>query len=191
MVARRSFSWRHAPLFVWALLGCVLLAIGWYGYRTYRAGRVEIAFLRAGAAVPDLHLTFYPERMAFAAPSPPAALGELDLHAALAVDVGRELVPDRAVVRYEGPGVGTGFLFVELGKEIPPIVLHESKSLRGRIGEPIGIWSFGWRCPGLVPVVGAEVLAMGGGEHGVVLATTRTDADGRFELPGLDPAIVP
>lgn len=169
------------------MLVFAVLAAGWYGYRYYRSQHVEMVFVPHGATLPDLRLTFYPDQLAFAAPSPPPALGELQLHARDRVDLGRDLVPERAVVRYEAEGVGAGFVFVELGKPLPPIVLHAPKSLRGRIGEPIGLWSFGWRCAGFVPVAGAEVLAMGGGEHGVVLATSQSDAEGRFEIPGIDP----
>lgn len=165
------------------------LALGWYAYRYYRSQRVEMVFVAEGAAVSNVRLTFYPDQLAFAAPSPPPPIGELQLHAADRVDLGRDLVPERAAVRYEAEGAGAGFVFVELGKPLPPITLRAPKSLRGRVGEPIGLWSFGWRCAGFVPVAGAEVLAMGGGEHGVVLATSQTDAQGRFEIPGIDPGM--
>ncbi len=165
-------------------VGCLWLGFG--AYRLYRSGRVELPFARQGATVPDLQLTFYPDQLAFAAPSPPPALGQVRVAAAASIDLGADLVPGRAVVRYEGPGVGTGFAFVELGQERPAIVLREPVSLRGRIGEPQGLWCYGWRCAGFVPVADAEVVAMGGGEHGVPLASTRTDEQGRFELHGID-----
>jgi len=186
----RPFSWRRLPLVVWVLVGCGVATLGWYGYEHFRAGRLVISFVRHGAAVPDLALTFFPDQLAFAAPSPPPALGSLQL-AGPSVTVGRELVPGHAVVRYEGKQIGTGFVHVRLGQPLPPIELHEPKVLEGRVGEPIGVWCFGWRCPGFRPIAGAEVVAMGGGEHGIALATTRTDEQGRFRFADLDVAIAP
>jgi hypothetical protein len=73
-----------------------------------------------------------------------------------------------------------------LGKVLPPIQLRAPQSLRGRIGEPIGYWLMGWRCAGIRPIANAEVIIMGGGEHGIDLAATRSDAEGRFTITGFD-----
>jgi hypothetical protein len=132
-----------------------------------------------------LTLTFFPDRLAFAAPSPPDPIGTSEL-AAAAITVGAELVPTHAVVSYRGTGIGTGFAHVQLGQPVPPITLRPPATVRGRVGEPIGLWCFGWRSPGLRPVAGAEVVVMGGGEHGVALASGRTDADGNFVIDGVD-----
>lgn len=178
------------PLFVWALVGCAVLGIGYLAYRTLQARRLELTFTCASGPVPELLLTFFPDQLAFTAPSPPPPFGQLRVGVSQTAVVGAELVPDRAVMRYEGPGIGTGFTFVELGRPLPPIVLREPRVLRGRIGEPQGLWCFGWRCAGFVPVRDAEVVAMGGGEHGIPLATARSDTEGRFELVGLDAGLV-
>lgn len=187
--ARKSFSLRRLPLFVWVLAGCALAWAGWTAFEALRPRWVELRFVHAGGPVPELTLTFFPDQLAFAAPSPSPSIGQLRLQGSTTAVVGSDLVPGRAVVRYEGPGVGTGFLFVELDRPLPPVELRAPQTLRGRIGEPKGLWAFGWRCAGFVPVADAEVLAMGGGEHGVVLARARTGSDGRFELPGLDGAL--
>jgi len=188
--SQRTFSWRRVPLVVWVLAGCGTVALGWFGYEHFRAGRLVISFVRQGAPVPDLALTFFPDQLGFAAPSPPSPLGSLQL-AGSSVTVGDEVVPGQAVVRYEGKGVGTGFVHVRLGQVLQPIELREPKVLQGRVGAPIGFWCFGWRCAGFRPVVGAEVVAMGGGEHGIALATTRTDAEGRFRFLDLDVVVSP
>jgi hypothetical protein len=180
------FSWRRLPLFVWVLAGCGLLWAAWAAFDALRPRWVELRFVHGGGPVPELTLTFFPDQLAFTAPSPAAPIGQLRLQGSDTAVVGRDLVPDRAVVRYEGQGVGTGFLFVELDRPLPPIELRAPQTVRGRIGEPKGLWAYGWRCAGFVPVADAEVLAMGGGEHGVVLAKARTGNDGRFELAGVD-----
>ncbi len=174
------------PLFVWVLIGGAVLGIGLLGYRMLQARRVALTFTCASTPVPELLLTFFPDQLAFGAPSPPPPFGQLRVAASQTAVVGPDLVPGRAVVRYEGPGVGTGFTFVELGRPLPPIALHQPRVVRGRLGERLILWRFGWPCAGFLPVRDAEVVAMGGGEHGVPLATARSDADGRFELVGID-----
>ncbi len=173
------------------IAGVVLLFAGaltgvWYGYLHWLSRRVTVHFTRQGVAVPALQLTFFPDQLAFAAPSPPPPIGQLRLDGQTAVSLDAELVPERAVVRYSGPGVGTGFVFVRLGQDVPSIELRPGKVLHGRVGEPIGLWCYGWRCAGFRPVADAEVVLMGGGEHGIDLASARTDSDGRFTLEGID-----
>lgn len=187
--ARPPFSWRRLPLFVWVLVVGGLLWAGWAAFDALRPRWVELRFVHGAGPVPELTLTFFPDQLAFVAPSPAPPIGQLRLQGSDTAVVGRDLVPERAVVRYEGPGIGTGFLFVELDRPLPPIELQAPRTVRGRIGEPKGLWAYGWRCAGFVPVADAEVLAMGGGEHGIVLATARTGSDGRFELTGLDGAL--
>lgn len=155
-----------------------------------RAGnRVTLTFASdipgATSGGPDVDLAFFTDRLAFAAPSPPPPLGERRAIGGT-ITVERDLVPGRGVVRYRAAGCGTGYAFVHLGSNPPPLRLRSPMSLDGRVGEPIGFWCFGWRCAGFAPVAGAEVILMGGGEHGIELARTTTDADGRFELTGFD-----
>jgi hypothetical protein len=161
----------------------------WLVLRARAASHVTMTFASVSGAVPALELTFFPERLAFAAISPPPPLGELRTEPTASVTVGRELVPQRAVVRYRGQGVGTGYAHVELGRELPTVQLRPPTPFAGRVGEPIAVWCFGWRCAGLQPVAGAEVIVMGGGEHGVPLASAVTDADGRFVVEGVDTAL--
>ena len=158
----------------------------WMAYGYYCDRHVTLMFANGEQPVPALELTFYPEQLAFTSPSPPTAIGEHRIADQASVVVGDEFVPGHGVVRYRGEGIGTGFAYVKLGQKSATIQLREPQSLRGRIGEPIGYWFMGWRCAGMRPVADAEVVVMGGGEHGVDLAVTRTDVDGRFTVTGFD-----
>jgi len=184
---RRPAAARRARLSLplLAVIGCGAAALGWFLWQAWSARHAELRFSCAFGPVPELELTFFPDQFAFAAPSPSPPLGRLGV-AGGSVCVGSDLVPERAFVRYEGRGIGTGFAYVQLGQPVAPIELRAQVSVRGRVGEPIGFWCYGWRCAGFVPVVGAEVVAMGGGEHGVPLGSARTDAEGRFEIAAID-----
>lgn len=171
-----------------ALVGlglAVLVAAAGFGWQHLQSQRVAITFTNGASPVPTLELTFFPDQLAFVAPSPPPPIGRVTVADATSVTVGRDLVPDRAVVRFAAPGVGTGFAHVQLGQPTN-IELHPPRTLQGRVVEPIATWCFGWRCAGNRAVAGAEVVVMGGGEHGIELATVRSDADGRFTIEGLD-----
>lgn len=187
---RRATRRAPAPLrpFAVTLLVAGLLAALWFGYRAWAERHLTLVFA-GGDTVPPLELTFYPDQLAFAAPSPPPPLGERRLDGASSLVVDGSLVPGHGLVRYRGDGIGTGFAFVELGGPAPTIALRPPQTLRGRVGEPIGFWFLGWRCAGYRPIADAEVVVMGGGEHGVDLATARTDADGRFVVSGFDGAL--
>jgi hypothetical protein len=172
------------------LVALAALAVGgWAGWRAYVEGHATLRFAREGASAPDLTLTFFPTQMAFASPSPPPALGRARAGRGADLTVGGALVPGRGVVRYEGEGVGTGFAYVELGADAPTIQLRPQASLRGRVGEPVYFWCMGWRCAGYRPIADAEVVVMGGGEHGVDLVSTRTNEQGAFEVAGFDGAL--
>jgi hypothetical protein len=185
IVARR----RRAPHRIWrtfaAVFGVVGLGLGgWQLWSYVHAHRVTLTF---GDAPPTgVELTFFPEQLAFAAPSPPPPIGSLALVAATDVTVGEDLVPGQAVVRYAAAGAGTGYRHLRLGEDPAPIELRAPGTLRGRVVEPIALWSLGWRCAELRPVADAEVVVMGGGEHGVELASARTDAAGEFVVGGFD-----
>lgn len=188
--SRRSVHRRRAPSHrswrtIVAVFGAVLLALGASQlWQYWRAHRVTLAF----DALPPtgVELTFYPEQLAFAAPSPPPALGTLALVGTSGVTLGAELVPGQAVVRYAAKDRGTGYRHVRLGEEAAPIELRPPGTVRGRVVEPIGLWSYGWRCAELRPVAGAEIVVMGGGEHGVELSSARSDAAGEFLADGFD-----
>lgn len=168
-------------------LALVAAAAGiWSALRLHARNHVTLTFERSTDPVPDLELTFFPDRLAFTTPSPPPALGTQLVRETTSVSVGKDLVPGEAVVRYRGEGVGTGYVHVRLGEPAPRIPLRPATTLVGRVGLPIGFWCFGWRCAGLQPVAGAEVLVMGGGEHGIDLAGATTDAEGRFVIEGVD-----
>jgi len=163
------------------------LAIGAFvAYEAYADRHVTIAFANGSQPVPSLELTFFPEQLAFGSPSPPPAIGNCRVEDASEVVVGDNLVPGHGVVRYQGEGVGTGFAYVRLGQPAPTIQLRPPRTLSGRVGEAVGFWFMGWRCAGMRPVANAEVVVMGGGEHGIDLATTRTDDEGRFTVSGYD-----
>ena len=168
------------------LLVAALAIGGWWLVDWFDGRRVTIAFDHGAEAMPALELTFYPEQFAFTSPSPPPAIGSLQLGGAASVTVGSELVPSRGVVRYRGEGVGAGVVHVRLGEDPAPIRLGASGTIRGRVGEPVCAWWCGWRTLAFRAVPGAQVVMMGGGEHGVELATTTTDGDGRFTIEGFD-----
>lgn len=171
-----------------ALAGLAALAVA--GYRAWDGRRATLLFVRGdGAPTPPLALTLFADQLAFAAPSPPPPLGERALPAGAAATFTRGDAPERAVVRYEGPGIGAGFVHFTLGEERPPIVLRPATPIRGRIVAPLATWLFGWRCAGLQPLADAEVLVMGGGEHGIALGRATTAADGSFAIDGVDGAL--
>jgi len=166
---------------------CAAVAI-YYGLRAYEASHGALQFEVATGEVPRLELTFFPDQLAFSNPSPPPALGARTLEGD-AVSFGRELCPDRSFVRYAGEGVGAGFAWVKLGEPLQKVTLRPPAELSGRVGEPVSYWCMGWRCAGYRPVAGAEVVVMGGGEHGVDLAHARTDERGEFTVSGFDGAL--
>lgn len=153
--------------------------------RWYEDHHAVLRFDAGEGASPAIELTFFPDQFAFAAPSPPPPLGQAALVGA-EITVGEDLVPDRSVVRYVSEGYGSGFAKVQLGGSTPTISLRPPTSLSGRVGEPVHYWCMGWRCAGYLPVVDAEVVLMGGGEHGVDLARARTDEQGSFTVSGFD-----
>ena len=178
--------WRSTPmLVVWlaAIAGLVAL-----GVRHWQAGRVTLTFVHATGAVPPLELTVFADRLTFTGPSPPAALGQRQVEGASATLAG-DLVPERAVVRYRGDGVGAGIVFVTLGDDIAPIELGPARTIRGSVVEPLGFWAFGWRPAGTRAVGGAEIIAMAGGEQGIEIARTVADENGDFVLPGIAAAV--
>lgn len=177
---------RRLSLAVWALLGCGLFALVWQGFRQWEASRLTLRFVGDSGPVPALELTFYPDQLAFVALSPPPPLGHLRLDGTNEVIVGKELVPERAVVTFRGEGIGCGSVYVTLGKPNPPIRLRPPRELRGRVGREQRLWGTGWTMAALQPLGGAEVLALAGDQHGVPLATAVADAEGRFVLPSLD-----
>ncbi len=181
---------REAPR-LGVALGIVAIAacagFVWFVLDWFDSGRTTITFAAGGAGAPDVDMTFFPDRLAFASPSPPRSIGRLAAHGAKAT-VGTELVPGNAVVCYRAPGFGTGFRAVRLGESVQ-VELRAPGTLRGQVVEPIASWCFGWRCAAQLPIAGAEVLVMGGGEHGIVLGNARTDGDGRFVIDGIDVAL--
>jgi hypothetical protein len=183
---RAASSRRGRAIATVIALGAGIAAATWFRGATGRPPQVVLQFEGVGAAGPPIELVFFPEQFAFAAPSPPPPIGRLVIESGDTVAVGDDLVPDRAVVRYAATGFGPGFRHVELGSEARRIALRPPQTLHGRVVEPLGVWCFGWRSTGELPVAGAEVSLMGGGEHGIVLGEGRTGADGSFTIDGVD-----
>lgn len=172
-----------------ALALCAFVGAAIVAWRAWDGRRVTVVFARAGAPAPTLELTFFPDQFTFAAPSPPPPIATRQLAAGASATFAADAVPERAVVRYRGDGVGTGFVHVELGKSPPPIALRPAVAVRGRVVAPVAAWQYGWRCVALAPVAGAEALLMGGGEHGVELGRAVADASGAFVIDGVDTAL--
>ena len=172
------------PPVVWVVIVCLMVFGAFRAWDDYEQSRTYISAIGPGGdPAPALDLTFFPERFAFTAPSPPPALGSEHVEAGATISLGQELVPDRAVVRYSGAGVGTGFTFVQSGRSAC-IELEPPATVWGQVVESRHYWWFGWR-RGFVPVVGAKVLVMGGGEHGIPLGEATAAADGSFEIEGI------
>jgi hypothetical protein len=183
---RSTTAWQRIPISVKLVVPLLLLGGAWLGYRAWQQTQTVLAFVaaKAGDAVPPLHLSFFPDELAFTSPSPPPLLGELRLQGEDEILIGPELVPSSALVRYAGPGIGTGVVHVVRGKPTPPTALRAPARLQGRAGTPYGFVGLGLRGLGLRPVAGARVLGLGGGEHGVPLCEATTDAAGSFVLEG-------
>lgn len=183
--------WQRIPFLVRLLVPLGVVSAAMWGFDRYRSSHAWLTFHRPdGRPVPALELTFFPDAMSFAAPSPRPPFGAAALAAgADAVVVGSDLVPGTALVRYRGEGIGTGYTSVGIGADCA-IELKPPATLPGRVGEPSQAYVFGWRSFGLRPIADAAVLGFGGGEHGVPLVETRTDAEGRFELRGFDASMV-
>lgn len=167
-------------------LALVFGAARW-GHAAWSASRAELSFRRDAGELPELELEFFPAQLAFTAPSPPPSFGSVRVPAGTASwAVGAELVPGEAMVCYRGAGVGTGFAFVRRGVPNPPICLHAPGVLRGRVVARAGVAALGALGELKLPVSGAEIQVMGGGEHGLPLASARSDLLGRFEVQGFD-----
>lgn len=133
-----------------------------------------------------VEVTFFPAGFGATQPSPPPALGQRTLATAELVLREADLGPDVGRVRYQAPGFGIGYVSFAFGASATEIVLRPAQALRGRVGEPLWTWLQGWRCTGFAPVAGAEVVLMGGGEHGLALARAVTGQDGSFVIDGVD-----
>ena len=166
-----------------------LVLMVWFGYQQWLGSRAVLAFTHDGSAVPSLELTVFPVQLAFNTPSPPPALGSMQLEGQESggrqeVVLPSELTSDAVFVRYSGPGVGTGYVRARVGQDNPVVELRAPASLSGQIVT-------GARgaadAPGEgEPFSGARVLGLGGGKHGIVLTEATTDADGHFTLDGFD-----
>jgi hypothetical protein len=175
---------QRVPLSVWILVPLALVAVAWYGYQSWAGSRTRLTFVPPpNAAMPPLELQLFPEQLAFNQPSPPPPLATIRLQEGNEIVLDSDLVPGAALVRWSGPGVGTGFANVVRGRECE-LTLSAPASVKGRVGTAEGFYSMGLRSLGLHAIPGARVVAMGGGEHGVPLCETVTDADGRYELTG-------
>lgn len=139
-----------------------------------------------GATPAAVELTFFPTGFGATQPSPPPPLGQRTLATPELVLREADLGPDVGRVRYQAEGHGVGFASFAFGAAATEIVLRPPQTLRGRVGEPLWTWMQGWRCTGFTPVAGAEVVLMGGGEHGLDLARAVTGPDGSFVLDGVD-----
>jgi hypothetical protein len=186
--SRRTASPRRWP-WRWLLLGAALAgAIGFARWlQTADPHAVTLRFVGPGKSpAPAMQLEFFTGRFGAVLPSPPPRLGERSLPAGDVAAIGLEFGRDVGRVRYRADGFGVGYATFALGQTPRPIELRPARSLRGRVGEPLAVWSQGWRCIGMRPVAGADVLLFGGGDQGLELATARTDERGEFELAGFD-----
>jgi len=180
---QRSF-WQRVPLSVWILLPVAIASASWFGYRAWKGSRTVVTFVGIGGApVPPLELQLFAEQLSFHQPSPPAPYATRKLDEGDTCVFGSEEVDRSALLRYSGPGIGTGYASITRGRQAE-IRLAAPTQLQGRVGAIEGVFAMGLRTLGMQPVAGARVIGMGGGEHGLALCEAVTDADGRFALAG-------
>ena len=166
-----------------------LLGAAWFArwLQTADPHAVTLRFVGPGKTLaPPLQLDFFTARFGASLPSPPPRLGARSLAAGEVAAIGLEFGRDVGRVRYRAEGFGVGYATFALGQAPRPIELRPARSLRGRVGEPLAVWSQGWRCIGMRPVAGADVVLLGGGDQGVELASARSDERGEFVLDGFD-----
>ena len=180
---QRSF-WQRVPLSVWILLPVAIASASWFGYRAWKGSRTVVTFVGIGGApVPPLELQLFAEQLSFHQPSPPAPYATRKLDEGDTCVFGSEEVDRSALLRYSGPGIGTGYASITRGRQAE-IRLAAPTQLQGRVGAIEGVFAMGLRTLGMQPVAGARVIGMGGGEHGLALCEAVTDSDGRFALAG-------
>lgn len=179
----------RVPLSIWILVPLTIVTAAVFGYLRWANSRTLLTFVPPpDVAMPALELQLFPEQLAFNQPSPPPPLATLVLEQGNEIVLDKELVPGAAMLRWSGKGVGTGFANITRGRATV-IPLTAPAVVKGRIGTAQGFYAMGLRSLGLKAIAGARVVAMGGGEHGVPLCETRTDADGRYELSGFASAL--
>ncbi|MEQ1634713.1 MAG: hypothetical protein ABL997_20205, partial [Planctomycetota bacterium] len=179
----------RVPLSIWILVPLTIVTAAVFGYLRWANSRTLITFVAPpDVAMPVLELQLFPEQLAFNQPSPPPPLATLALEQGNEIVLDKELVPGAAMLRWSGKGVGTGFANITRGRATV-IALTAPAVVKGRIGTAQGFYAMGLRALGLQAIAGARVVAMGGGEHGVPLCETLTDADGRYELSGFASAL--
>lgn len=180
----RSF-WQRVPLSVWILLPVAVASVGWFSFRAWKSSRTVVTFALAdGGPPPKLELQLFCEQLSFASPSPPVPYATRATEPGeTSVVFGPEDVEGSAVLRYAGKGVGIGYATITRGRQYE-ISLVPAAATEGRVGTTSGIFAMGLRTLGMEAVAGARVIGMGGGEHGVALCETVTDAEGRFRLEG-------
>lgn len=179
----RTFVQR-VPVSLWILVPFAIASLAYYGYRAWQRSRTVVTFAMAdGGAVPSLEIALFPEQFAFASPSPPPPIATVRHEGGDVLVLSNEGLPESFLLRWQGNGLGTGVTSV-VRMRPTSIRLTPPAGIDGRVGEPTGFLAFGLRTLGMRPAADARVLCMGAGEHGVVLAESRTDRDGRFRLEG-------
>lgn len=173
------------PLSVWILLPVAVASVGWFSFRAWKASRTVVTFTRAdGGAPPRVELQLFREQLSFASPSPPVPYAtRFTEPGENSIVLGPEDIDGSAVLRYSGDGVGIGYATLARGRQ-HEIALAPAVATEGRVGTTSGIFAMGLRTLGMEAIAGARVIGMGGGEHGVALCETVTDAEGRFRLDG-------
>ena len=157
----------------WGIPVLVLSVGAWLGYQRWRDGFTQVSVVDAdGAAVASGLLEFFEYDEAGGASSPTAKLGEVRFEAPGLVTVGGDLVPAAALVRVSAPGLGVGYGFARSGGTVE-CDLGPPAETAGIVLDPAG-----------KGVVGARVLAFGGGRRGVLLTEARTDDRGGFRIRG-------
>ena len=180
----RTF-WQRIPVSLWILAPFAIASVGWFAYRDWQRSRTVVTFARTdGEKVPQVELELFDDTMSFAMPSPPSPYAKRVLEAGEgSIVFGPEDLPGSALLRYSGQGIGIGYATISRGEQIE-VRLAAPAATEGRVGKVSGMYAMGLRTLGMEPVAGARVVAMGGGERGIALCETVTDAEGRFRLEG-------
>jgi hypothetical protein len=178
--ARRSL-WARVPYTIrFGLPIAVLALIGRESWLAWSATRARIQLVDAsgqrieGPAVAEFFV--YDEDPA--GPSPTALLARRHLEPDGTLAVGRDLIGAAALVRLEVQGHGIAYGLVEPGPEVRQFELGEPSTVRGRVVDAAG-----------AAVAGARVQALGGGQRGVLLGETLSDAEGGFVIEGVSDSV--
>lgn len=174
-------GWRRLPVSIRVMLPLGLIAaIGYGSFDAWRATRAHLQLVDASGAPLELVAEvagFVYESEPWGA-SPPRALGRWSSEADGSLTLGSRQIGVEALVRASAPGHGTGFALLRPGEGVAELRLGAPLVVSGKVATEDGRG-----------VPGARVIVLGGGQRGVVLSETTTDADGGFTVDDVSDSV--